>query len=84
MAAELLQHLGVAHGLDALGQHLDAERLADIDDRADQLALARRTHQRDDELAVDLEAARLELEQADDRGIAGAEIVDLDVDAEIP
>jgi len=34
-------------------------------------------------LAVYLEAARLQFEQADNGGIAGAEIVDFDVDAEL-
>ena len=35
------------------------------------------------QLPVDLEPAWLQLQQAHDRGIAGAEIVDLDVDAEL-
>ena len=35
------------------------------------------------ELSVDLEPAWAQLHQADDRGMAGAEIVDLDVDAEL-
>ena len=43
----------------------------------------RRLDDRHHQLAVDLQPARLQLEQADDRGIAGAEIVDLDVDAEL-
>ena len=69
-------------GLDALGDDLDAERMADIDDRGDEPALAVELDDRHHQLAVDLEAARPQLQQADDRGVAGAEIVDLDVDAE--
>ncbi len=68
--------------LHALGDHLDAERLADLDDRGDQPALALAGGDREDELPVDLQAFRLEREQAQDRGVAGAEIVDFDIDAE--
>src|SRR5690606_36731553 len=69
--------------LDALGHHLDAERAADVDDRSDQPALALGDDDGGDELAVDLEPARAELEQRDDGSVAGAEIVDLDADAQI-
>ena len=50
---------GMLHGLDALGDHLDAERLADLDDRVHQLALLARLDDRHDQLAVDLEPLRL-------------------------
>ncbi len=47
-----------------------------------QRALLRRIQDRLHELPVDLQPLRLQLQQADDRGMAGAEIVDLDVDPE--
>ena len=43
VAAEFLQDAGVLHRLDALGDDLDAERLADIDDRATSWRCARRS-----------------------------------------
>lgn len=82
VAAQFTQHVGMLHGLDAFRHRLDAERAADFDDRADQRLLLVRAEDRSDELAVDLQPLRLDLEQADDRGVAGAEIVDLDIDAE--
>ena len=71
------------HRLDPFGDDLDIERFADIDNRLDKAALRQRMNDRGDELPVDLQAARLQLRQADDRGVAGAEIVDLDIDAKL-
>src|SRR5690606_14286241 len=82
VATQFLQDAGMLHGFDAFGAHLDAGRLADIDDRFDQPPLGGRCCDRRHQPAVYLEAARLELEQADDRRVAGSEIVDLDIDAE--
>src|SRR5690348_453414 len=70
-------------GFDALGDDLDAERMADIDDGADELTLAFGLGDGHDELPIDLEPARLQLEQADDRSVAGAEIVHFDIDTQL-
>ncbi|MCY1243779.1 hypothetical protein D9M72_568120 [compost metagenome] len=68
---------------DTLCDHFDAERRADIDDRFDEALFGGRVEDRQDELAIDLQPPRGQLQKAQDRGIAGAEIVDLDVDAEL-
>src|SRR5687768_10952834 len=83
VAAQIAQDVRVLERLDAFADDLDAQRLADIDDGFDEVALRRRVDDRQHELAVDLQAPGLELHQRDDRGIAGAEIVDLDVDAQV-
>ena len=58
VAAELGDDAGVLLGLDAFGDDADAERVADVDDRGDELALAFGLDHRHHQLAVDLEAAR--------------------------
>ena len=70
------------HRLDPFGGDFDVERAADFDDRANEAALSGGAHDRRDQLTVDLQPPRLDLGQADDRRVAAAEIVDLDVDAE--
>ena len=82
VAAEQAQHFGMLHRLHAFRHDLDAERAANLDDRAHQRLLVTRGEDGRHELAVDLQALRLQLQKADDGGMAGAEIVDLDVDAE--
>jgi hypothetical protein len=72
------------HGLDALGGDQDAQRSSDIDDRAHQLALFCRAWQHPDQFPVDLQCLRAQLQQADDRGVASAEVVDLDIDPQAP
>src|SRR5690606_28083896 len=74
---------GMGHGLDALGHDLDAHGFADIDDGGEELALALVDQDRIDQLPVDLEPFGAKLLQRHDGGIAGAEIVDLDIDAQI-
>ena len=81
-AAEVAQQRGVLHRLDPFGYDFDVERAADFDNRANETALSGGAHDRRDQLTVDLQPPRLDLGQADDRRIAAAEIVDLDVDAE--
>src|SRR5690606_15068900 len=83
VAAEIGQHLGLLARLDALGGDLDAERAADADDGADEPALRRRGGDLGEELPVELQSLGLELEQARDGGVAGAEIIEADVDAEL-
>ena len=69
-------------GFDALGDYPDAKRLAYVYNGFDQMPLADDLDDRLYELPVDLQTARLELQEADDRRVARTEIVDLDVDAE--
>ncbi len=71
------------HRFDAFRYNINAERCADVDDRGDELVLLGRGQDRNNQLAIDLQAARSELEQADDRSVTRAEIIDLDIDAEI-
>src|SRR5690606_8147089 len=54
---------------------------ADIDDGGDELALRRFVENGQHQLPVDLEPPRMQLLQRHDRGIAGAEVIDLDIDA---
>lgn len=68
--------------LDTLGNDFDAQRFADLNDGRDQLTLRDRLGDGRDQLTVDLEPARLQLEQGHYRSMAGAEVIDLDVDAE--
>ncbi|MNL52860.1 hypothetical protein D3C87_1760680 [compost metagenome] len=70
------------HGLDAFGDDLDIHGLADIDNGGDELALSRLLNDGHDQLAVNLEAARMQLLQRNDGGVSGAEIVDFDIDAQ--
>ncbi|MNL56530.1 hypothetical protein D3C87_1800320 [compost metagenome] len=63
--------------------HPDAERAADIDDRADEIAACPRFGHLLHQFPVDLQGARAQPQQADDRGVAGAEIIDFDVDAKL-
>ncbi|MNL77585.1 hypothetical protein D3C87_2038050 [compost metagenome] len=70
-------------GLHAFADDSDVERVADVDDRPHQLCLLGTFGHRSNERPVDLEPGRIEVEQADDRGMPGAEIVNLDFDAEV-
>ena len=70
--------------LDPLGERLDRERLAELDERADErLALLGLGEPRD-ERAVDLQRVDGELLQVGERGVAGAEVVDRDAHARAP
>ena len=69
--------------LDALGEGLDRERLAELHEGVDQrLALLVALSTRD-ERAVDLQRVDREALQVGERGVAGAEVVDRDAHAEL-
>ena len=79
MGAQLHQLRGF---LDPFGGGLDAERVGELGDRADDRARALAGEQVLDEAAVDLELVEREALQIAQRRIAGAEIVERDADAE--
>src|SRR5690606_39452278 len=58
------------------------ERTPDLNDRTNEGAFLSRTQYRHDQLPVDLQPLRSELQKADDRCVPRAEIIDLDFDAE--
>ena len=79
--AVLALELGVLLGLlDPLGQGLETEGLAQLDQGADQRPGLGRVGHGGDERAVDLEGVDGELLEIGQRGVAGAEVVDGDAD----
>ena len=82
VATEAAQDFHMSCRFDAFGDDLDTLRAADIDDRSHEAALRTGGFQRGNELAVDFYAVRAELDKADVGGVAGAEVVDFNVDAE--
>jgi len=80
VAANFPQDAGLFHGLDALGDHLDAERTTDVDDGRDEALLALAGRNQLDELPIDFEPARHQAQETDERGVTGAEIIDVDAD----
>ncbi len=82
MAAEAAQQLCMGQRFDAFRDCFDVADLADVDDRTDEALLRGGFEQRLNKPAVDLQPCRRQLKQADDGSMAGAEIVDLDLDAE--
>ena len=69
--------------LDALGERLQAELLAELHERVQQRPRLGRVGDRRDERAVDLQDVDRELAQVRERRVAGAEVVDRDADAEL-
>jgi hypothetical protein len=67
---------------DIPGEHFDADRLAEVDDRGDDRAVAGVGEEACDEGPVDLDDVRPQLLQVAERGVAGAEVVDRDADPE--
>ena len=84
VAAEPVQQLERRCVLDALGDDAQAERVREVDRRADQLQVTRALvlGQARDERAVELQLADRERAEVGERGEAGAEVVDRDDDAE--
>ena len=70
--------------LDALGEGLDRERLAELHEGVDQRLALLVVLQAQDERPVDLQRVDGEALQVSERGVAGAEVVDRDPHAELP
>ena len=70
--------------LDALGERLQAELLAELHERVEERPRLDRVGDRRDERTVDLQDVDRELAQVRERRVAGAEVVDRDADAERP
>ncbi len=81
VAAGLAQERELLHGLDAFGDHLHAEAVAHLDDGAHQRRVVAVGGGVAHEGLVDLQRADRELLQRRQRGIAGAEVVDGQVQA---
>src|SRR5665213_3070771 len=79
----LLEQRELARLLDALGERLDRERLAELDERADQGVPFGVTADAGDERAVDLQGVDGEALEIGQGGVAGAEVVDRDAHAEL-
>ena len=69
---------------DAFGEGSEAEVPAELDEDADQRVGFGGAVDRVGERAVDLDRVDRELLERGERGVAGAEVVDRDVDAELP
>ena len=81
VAAELLEARPHLLGLDALGHRFDAERVGEVDDRADDRPVAAGRDPAD-ERAVHLDLAHRHLLEQDEGGVAGAEVVERQAHAE--
>ena len=68
---------------DTFGRDADVERAPDLYDGTHHLARDRGLHDREDKTLVDFHGVGRELGQADDRGVPGAEIIDLDAEADV-
>src|SRR5436190_13915214 len=81
VAAETLESVGLLDGLDTFADHLQPERLAEVDDRLHQRGAFARSEVAA-ERAVDLEDVDRQLTQASERGVADAEVVERQAHAE--
>src|SRR2546425_2419353 len=75
VAIQLAQALELRPSLDALGDYMLAQRFAQADDRADDLAAFLRLADLTDERAVDLQARNRQCRQVAERRVTGSEIV---------
>src|SRR5690606_11270494 len=82
VAAETREELQLLLSLDALGYHLEVHCFSERDNSLDDALVVRRLRKSLDERPVDLEGLRRQLGQVAQRGITGAEIVDVDADAQ--
>ena len=82
VAADLAQARQLQRGLDALGDHRQAEGVAELDDGLDDRRVLGVDAQAVDERAVDLDRLDREPLQVGERRVAGAEVVDGEVQAE--
>ena len=83
LAGELEQPLALLGALDALGDDREAEDLAEVDDRPQQRGLVARLPDALDERLVDLQAVQRHPAQVAQRGVAGPEVVDRQLDPEV-
>src|SRR5216683_2120898 len=77
-AAELLQHVALGHGLHALGDRRDGEVAAEADHGLDELALGGRLVEVAQQGHVELHDVRLELGEAGQPRVPGAQVVHRD------
>ena len=78
-----LQGLELGALLDTLGERLDVECLAELNECVDERGRPFRSGYAADERAVDLQGVHGELAQVGELAVAGAEIVDRDADPEL-
>src|SRR6478735_4732027 len=83
MTAELGKRHGMVFRLDALCDHIDAEGLADLDNRFDDTALLGGGIHLAYQLPIDLQPSRAQPHETDQRRVARAEIIDLDFDTHL-
>ena len=82
--AEADECVALLLGLDALGHDVvELQRLGQVQDRAHQTGLGVGAGERGHELARQLDAADGQLTQVAERGVAGAEVVDVEPDAQL-
>ena len=81
LTAFLQQEGGLRRGLHSLGDHLEIKIVRHGDERADDRGILRVFADLADEAAVDLDARQREVRQRAQRRIAGAEIVEGELDA---
>ena len=67
-------------GLDTFGERLEAERMGELDDRSDKFAGVLVVGETLDEGAVDLQHAHPGLVEPSERGVAGSEVVDRELE----
>src|SRR5512132_2447083 len=83
LAIEHAQPLELLHGLDALGDRLQAHPVPELDDGPRQRAVGRAARDGVDEALVDLQRVDRELLEVAQRRVAGAEVVDRDRQPEV-
>src|SRR5581483_3314401 len=83
VAAVRAQELQLLRGLHALGEHAQAERVAERDDRLRDRRVAAAFRHRVDEGAVDLYAVHRQAGEVAQAGVAGAEVVHRYLHAEL-
>src|SRR5258708_14976015 len=83
VAAQRRQDVGLHLRFDALGNHGEPERAPERDDHVHPRHGFLVLEHPDDEGAVDLQGLHRQLREISERGVAGAEVVDADADAEL-
>ena len=83
VAADLAQHVELRAGLDALGDDLEADGLGEADDQAHERRVVVGEREALDELARDLQRVERQVAQVAERRVAGAEVVERELHAEV-